>query len=190
MFYRFKRFIRGIQPELVWEMFYEHDLKTLPTVKPKLAVELGLLDEQTVNRIMEVKKLNIDLLKQRLSNGDLCFVTEVSNRLVSYHWVQSKGEHYVQQTAEWEKMTKGEAVIYHVRVHKDFRGNRINGYVYSEILKHCKSEGLNRVWIYTNKQNISNRKGLEVLGFKGYKQTLSLKFKSRYYLLKTTPFTS
>ncbi|MEO8933553.1 MAG: GNAT family N-acetyltransferase, partial [Xanthomarina sp.] len=183
MRYRIKRFTRSLQPELIRELFYEHDLKTLPKIESKLPVVLKTLDKNNISRINDVKKLPLGTLKTRLDNGDICFVTEKSGCLLSYHWVQTQGKHYVQQTAKWEQLENGDAVIYHVRVHTDFRGNRINGFVYSEILQHCKDHGFKRVWIYTNKNNVSNRKGLEELGFIEYKETLSLKLNRRYFLL-------
>ena len=185
MRYRIKRLIRNLRPELIRELFYQHELKTIPKVESKIPVEVSLLNEQNISRIAEVKKMSIATLKQRLDNGDKCFVTEKSGRLLSYHWMQSSGKHYVQQTGKWEEVNRGDAVIYHVRVHKDFRGNRINGFVYSEMLQYCQDHKYNRVWIYTNKMNASNRKGLVDLGFKVYKQTLSLKFNNHYYLLST-----
>lgn len=184
MFYRIKRFIRRLRPEIVQELFYEHQLDVIAEVKPKLTVELLLLQEEDIFRVSEVRKMSVELLKKRLKNGDKCFVTEKDGRLLSYHWLQTKGKHYVQQTDKWELIDPRSAVVYHVRVHKDFRGNRINRYVYSEILKYCKEEGMNRVWIYTNKKNISNRKGLESLGFNIFKQSTSLKFKNKYYLMR------
>lgn len=190
MSYKVKRIIRKIRPEFVSELFYEHDLKNIPNKQPNIQVALQLLNNKNVSRIREVRKMSLNRLKNRLANGDQCFVTEIDGRLASYHWIQVKGNHYVQQTGKWEKVEEGDAVIYHVLVHPDFRGNRINGYVYSEILKYCKAQGLKRVWIYTNKKNRSNRKGLEQLGFKKYKQTLSLKINNKYYQLKEKLFMS
>lgn len=185
MRYRIKRFVRSIQPELVWEIFYQHDLQVIPMIESKISVKIKILDDNNISRITEVKKLSQETLKNRLNNGDICFVTENSGRLLSYHWLQTKGKHYVQQTGKWELLESGNAVIYHVRVHSDYKGNRINGFVYSEILRNCKINAFKRVWIYTNKKNISNRKGLEGLGFIAYKQTLSLKFNNHYYLLSS-----
>lgn len=188
MSYRLRRSIRNLRPELIRELFYEHKLDIIPVIESRIPVELSLLDEKNISRISEVKKTSLNTLKERLGNGDKCFVTEESGRLASYHWVQSRGEHYVQQTGKLEKIMKGEAVIYHVRVHNDFKGHRINSHVYSKILEYCKDRGYSRVWIYTNRNNISNRKGLENLGFKPFKQTLSVKFKSNYYLLGSKHF--
>lgn len=183
MSYRIKRIIRNLRPELISEVFYEHDLTKFPKVEVKIPLSTKILDKNNISRINEVKKLSLDCMKRRLENGDMCFVTENLGRLMSYHWVQFRGNHYVQQTGKLVRLLPREAVIYHVRVKEDYRGNRINGFVNLEILEYCKNSGYNRVWIYTNKKNVSNRKGLENLGFKAYKVTLSLKFYNRFYLL-------
>lgn len=166
-------------------MFYEDNLNNLPYITSKIDVKIRLLDISDIDRITEVKKMSIKILEERLRNGDKCFVTENGARLLSYHRLQSKGSHFIQQTGKFEKLTKKEAVIYHVRVHKDFRGNKMNVFVYLEILRYGKNSKMNRLWIYTNKENIANRKGLEKLGFEEYKNTLSLKFYNRHYLLSS-----
>lgn len=185
MFYRFKRSIRHLQPEIIKELFYKHNLDNIPNLCPKIGVNFFLLDDENIYRISEVKKLSIKVMKKRLKRGDLCFVTEYNHKLVSYHWLQIKGLHKVQQTNINHPMTGKDAVIYHVRVHRDFQGQSINSYVYSEMLKHSRKKGLKSVWIYTNKNNIANRKGLEKLGFSIYKKTVSLKFRNRFYLLNS-----
>jgi GNAT superfamily N-acetyltransferase len=185
MLYRVKRFIRHLRPKIVREVFYEHDLQNFTCVKPKIDLDLKILDEKNIQRINDIKKMSVSILKKRLTNGDKCFVTENKSKLLSYHWLQTKGCHFIQQTGEYVKVNTNEAVIYHVRVDEGHRGNKINGYVYSEILKYCKSNKISRLWIYTNKRNIANRKGLEKLGFKEYKNTLSLKFYGKHYLLNS-----
>lgn len=188
MFYRFKRILRHLRPQIVHELFLEHNLGDLETIKPKLPVRIVPLAKNNIECINQVRKNNLKLLKERLNRGDLCLTTEYSGKTVSYHWVQFKGEHLVQQTNELMVLKEKEAVIYHVRVHPDLRGNRINGFVYGEILKKCKNMGLNRVWIYTNCNNKPNLKSLIKLGFKSYRKTMSLKVNTKYYLLKNKFF--
>ena len=183
MSYRLKRFVRGFRMRFLREIFYEHNLESIPRYKSKIAMSIKIIDKDDILRINEVRNFSLRTLEKRLVNGDKCFVTEKESRFMSFHWLQTKGKHYVQPIGEWVEINDGEAVIYHVHVHNDFRGNRINGFVYSEILKYCKVNKINRVWIYTDKKNINNRKGLESLGFKIYKESLSLLFNNRYHQL-------
>lgn len=184
MSYRIKRFVHHLWPKLVVEYFYEHNLLHIPTPLPKIDVIIFNLNERNIERIQEVKKLNLDLLKKRLENGSKCFVSEYNGQLISYHWVQIKGEHSVQQTAKKYNLQNDEAVIYHVRVEEKYRGNGINGYITSNILKECQSQNMTRVWVYTNRKNFANRKGLEKLGFTLYKKSLSIFFYKKFYLIK------
>lgn len=183
MLYRIKRFTRHLRPKIVEEYFYEHHLDNIPLVKPKIEVKVFLLNENNIQRINEIKRLNIEYMISRLQNGSKCYVAEYEGKLISYHWVQSSGQHLVQQTSRYYSIKKDDAVVYHVRVKEEYRGNRINGYIYSRILKDCKSEGRRRVWIYTNKNNFANRKGLEKLGFVLHKKSLSIFFYKRFFLL-------
>ncbi|MDW5290744.1 GNAT family N-acetyltransferase [Formosa sp. PL04] len=161
-------------------LFYEHPLDTWVKEESKIPVSLRILDINNISDPILEKRFSIETLKKRLENGDKCFLTEKSGRLSSFHWLQTNGKHYIGPTGEWKDIQPGTAVIYHVFVEEKFRGNKINGMVYSEILGYCKDNDIDQVWIYTDSKNSANRKGLEKLGFKIYKQTCSLKFRHRY----------
>jgi len=184
MSYRLKRFIRGLRFGLLREVFFEHDLKNIPNIEPRLPVAMKVLGESEISRIREVAEFSDQVFNKRMKREDTCFVSEKSERLLSFHWLQTKGNHFVKPTGQWEKIKEGEAVIYHVFVHKDFRGNKLNGHAYSHILRHCRDLKIKRVWIYTHKSNIANIKGLKAINFKMYRETLSLRFNNRYYLLR------
>ena len=169
-------------------LFYEHHLETLVKEESKIPVALKILDRNNILDPILQGRFSIETLKKRLENGDKCFVTEKSGHLSSFHWLQTKGKHYIGPTGDWKDIQPGTAVIYHVFVEEEFRGNRINGMVYSEILAYCKEHEIDQVWIYTDSKNSANRKGLERLGFKIYKQTFSLKFRHRYIFRKSKLF--
>ena len=169
-------------------LFYEHYLETWVKEAPKIQVSLRILGGSNISDPLLEGRLNIKTLKKRLDNEDYCFLTEKSGKLASFHWLQTKGKHYIGPTGEWKDIPRGTAVIYHVCVEEEFRGNRINGMVYSEILAYCKNHEIDRVWIYTDKKNSSNRKGLERVGFKIYKQTFSFKFRHSYIFRKSKLF--
>lgn len=184
MSYRLKRFLRGLRPGLLKEVFFEHDLKNIPNLQPRIPVTVKILEASEMARINEVATFSDQVLNKRMKRGDTCFVAENTERLLSFHWLQTNGKHYVKPTGQWKKIKKGEAVIFHVYVHGDYRGNKLNPHVYAHILKHCANLNLNRVWIYTHKTNTANIKGLQSINFKLYLETFSLKFNNRYYLLR------
>ena len=169
-------------------MFYEHYLEALVKQESKIPVTLRILDINNISEAILEERFSIETLKKRLENGDKCFLTEKSGQLSSFHWLQTEGKHYIGPTGEWKDIPRGTAVIYHVFVEEEFRGNRINGMVYSEILRYCKNHEIDHVWIYTDSKNSANRKGLEKLGFNIYKQTYSLKFRHRFIFRKSKLF--
>jgi hypothetical protein len=183
MFYRFRRSLRALLPKLNRELFYVHYLKEIPAIESKIPIRIELLKKEYIHKINAVKKFDLQRLYLRLERGDLCYaaVTIEHDKIVSYHWVQEKGLHFIQQADRFELIKKNEACIYHVRVSDDFKGNRINGAVYAEILRKSKVKGINKVWVYTNINNFSNRKGLEALGFEIDYKIYSLFFNNKYY---------
>lgn len=183
MFYRFRRNILALWPKINVELLYYHNLNSIVYQKSSLKVSVFKLSFNNIKRIIEVKKLNIELLKKRLLNEDECYVSEHDGRLVSYHWVQEKGKHFIQQAGEYIDVKNDEVWIYHVRVSDHVRGNNINSFVYCEILKESKSRGMQKVWIYTNKNNLANRKGLEKLGFIKSDIIYSINFNNKFYKL-------
>lgn len=189
MFYRLRRNIRLLFPTLNREIMYLHDLQFIQEVRPKVEVVVKELNEDNIGLIQSVKKLDLSRLIQRLRRGDKCYAGFVNSEMVSYHWVQFSGAHFIQQAGKKIDIKPKEFWIYHVRVSDNYKGNRINGFIYSKILNDAKFSGYVKGWVYTNFKNIANRKGLEQLGFQVDHIIYSGKFKNRYYqLYKTSQF--
>lgn len=138
-------------------------------------------NEDSIDRIWEVKKLPLDEMRDRLTRGDVCYATEINGEVASYQWVQYSGKHFIQQAESWITLKKGECWIYHARVSEKFRGNRINGLIKSSILIDAKNDGLKEAWVYTNKKNQANRKGLEKMGFKVDSKIYSFEINKKFY---------
>lgn len=183
MFYRFRRRLRALFPKLNIELFYAHYLENIPLVECKIPITIEIMGKDRVDKINTIKKQDINKLNMRLERGDLCYVALTKNegKIASYHWVQKSGKHFIQQAGYHVEINKNEACIYHVRVADVYKGNKINGAVYSKILFDAKSNGLNKVWIYTNFYNHANKKGLEKLGFIIESKLYSLQFNSKFY---------
>lgn len=184
MSYRIKRFFRAFQMGYSKTVFYEHRLGEFPEVQPKTLVKIKLLDITRASDLNQIKTVSEKKIEMRFKNGDLCFITEKSGKLLSFHWLQTQGRHYVQPIGQWIDIKTREAVIYDVHVNKNYRGLRINGFVYSNILTHCRNNFINRVWIYTDKSNIQNIKGLNALNFHNYGYSFSIKFNNKYRLIQ------
>lgn len=184
MFYRLRRRLRLLLPGINVELMYGHSLEQIPKEVASIEIRIELLTKENIHRILEVRKLDIPRMIMRLERGDLCYVGITrDNLVVSYHWVQKSGKHFIQQAGRHVRIKKGEIWIYHVRVADSFRGNRINGAVYTKILEDAKNEGEQYAWIYTNKKNYSNRKGLERLGFQIKSEIYSLEINGKFHQL-------
>ena len=183
MFYRIRRRLQALLPRLNIEVFYSHYLREIPEVVTSMPISINVLTKDKISSINSVKKQDVDKLNRRLERGDLCYsgIAIVNDATTSYHWVQEKGKHFIQQAGRFETMKENEACIYHVRVSDEYKGNKINGAVYSRILTDSKIKGIQKVWVYTNIYNAANRKGLEKLGFVMDYKMYSLHFNNRYY---------
>ncbi len=186
MFYRFRRKLFHLIPRFVTEFMYVHQLENVKVIEPKLTVKLFKLNYDNVDRISEVKNFNIDSMTARLTRGDDCIVTEYNDEIISYQWVQFSGRHYIMQAGYDFEIPQKECMVYHARVLEDFRGNRINSFVKSKILEEAKANGIDKVWVYTNKNNIPNRKGLEKLGFELESKIFSVKISNKHYQILRT----
>lgn len=183
MFYRFRRRLQYLLPKINIEIMYYHDLKNLINQESKIKTDIYELDKSNIHLINQVKKMNMNKINSRLNRGDMCVVAETSNKIVSYHWVQLRGDHYIQQSNEYISIKPNTCFIYHVRVADKYKGNRINGAVYYYILNKLKNNNFNTVRVYTNKFNAANRAGLDKMGFKKEYCIISLKIQDKYFKL-------
>ena len=181
MLYRFRRRLYHLFPKLNVELMYVHNLDVLKQVEPKINLKFFKLSSKDIYRIWDVKKLPLNKLKSRLESGDVCYTTEIEKYIASYHWVQYNGRHFIQQANEEIKIKNDECWIYHTRVSENFRGNKINSFVLSKILNEAKNMGLDKAWIYTNKSNYANRKGLQELGFELKSKIYSVEINKKFY---------
>lgn len=181
MFYRLRRRLQLIRPKLNTEYIYTHDLNNIPERKCKIPVSIFKLSLANIERIYEVRKMSLDKLKKRLKRGDICYVTQHENKLIAYQWVQFSGKHFIQQAGHTVNVKPGEFWIYHARVLESYRSNGINSKIKSDLMLEAKENGYKKAVIYTNKNNLPNRKGLERLGFQLQEVIYSIKFNKRFY---------
>ena len=76
MSYRLKRFIRGLRFGLLREVFFEHDLKNIPNIEPRLPVAMKVLGESEISKIREVAEFSDQVFNKRMKREDTCFVSE------------------------------------------------------------------------------------------------------------------
>lgn len=153
-----------------------HELEQIPLVASGIfpnVQKLALADVEVLN---DVWPTDIPKMKQRLSETSECYITTENNTCISYHWVQLRGRHFIQQLGHNLTLPNNHAMIYHTRVAEHARGKGINNHVLTHILSDLKSSGFEKVWIYTNVKNTANQKGLKACGFIEFTRLFSIEY--------------
>ena len=160
------------------EFFYEHNLEALVTIpKPDPGLSIKTLSPSDIALLHHVWPVDLDQVKSRLQDGHSeCYLCYSHDELVGYYWVQFQGKHFIRPTNSNVMLHEGdEFMIYHIRVANEYQGRGINKYMLNMILMNYKQKGFSKGLIYTSSQNIANQKGMNKLGFRKYKEYLSLR---------------
>ncbi len=186
--YRIRKSFRKIRnsfPEISAERLFRKELNEDIPVQPE-RLSIGIISSPELHRLLNVNPgLNIDEMNERIGGGDLCFISEKDGEILSYHWVQLKGRHFIQSVNSHVEIVKGDAWIYHVRVKREQWGKGINGLVMAEICNVLRKRGIRMVWIYTKAGNLSQLKSLNRFGFEMVKDLPFLRIGKRFIGLRS-----
>ncbi len=153
-----------------------HDLEQIPPIEQGDYPQIKMLTADEVEMLNDVWPVDVKKMRQRLKETSICYITTDNKQCISYHWVQVRGSHFIQQLGIHAQLPEKQAMIYHTRVAEQARGNGINMHVLQHILGNLKAEGFNKVWIYTNLGNMANQKGLKACGFVVIKKLTSIEY--------------
>lgn len=176
MFYRFRRSLRKIRLRLNRELMLVHQFDNMIPVSHLDDLEIKQLSAEHVAMLQDVWPVDEKKMQKRLADHSRCYITQINGKCLSYHWVQTKDAHFIQQMGVSRHLPQGHAMIYHTRVAEEARGKGINAMVLARILQDLKDENFLCAWIYTNKHNHANLKGLKSIGFKLVKQLTSVEY--------------
>lgn len=178
---RFSNTLKQLRPKGHIEFFYAHDLQDIPTADARVDVKIHLLQPGEEHKIREIWPVSAEKVRSRLQQGDLCFLGVVGGKPVSYHWVQTRGDHFVQPTGKYMPLNGKQFMIYHTRVTEEYKGQRINPFIICSLLRDMRKEGFSQGLIYTASTNISNQKSLERIGFEKIEEVKSTRVGNRFY---------
>lgn len=186
----YRVFLRNLKKMRIgfhWEVCYSHDLENISNsfeINDNLKIQL--IEPFSYAPLEEVWNINRGQLKKRWASGHSeCFISLFNGMPISYHWVQYEGVHFVQQAGlNISFLGVKSAIIYHVRVAEQYRGQGIGSAVYLYILKYLKKKGFGRALIYTSLENEANKRSLEKLGFTEDFRLLSIYMGDKFYALK------
>src|SRR3989442_52812 len=121
-----------------------------PEGAPSLAQAMGLNDTAEV--------------LQRFAAGKRCYIGNVEGVLATYGWV-SFGEELIGEVHLRIRLAPGEAYIWNCGTLPAYRGLRLYPALLGYIVNDLHAEGLKRVWIGADADNLPSQTGIVLCGF-------------------------
>ncbi len=121
-----------------------------PEVAQELAQAMDLDDEAEV--------------LQRFEDGRHCYIGRIEGRLVTYGWVTFDEEH-IGELSLSIRLKAGEAYIWNCATLPAYRGQRLYPALLTHIVGELHHQGLRRIWIGTDGDNLPSQSGIVLAGF-------------------------
>ncbi len=124
--------------------------RTGPEAVLSLSQAMGLTDPEAV--------------LHRFATGRRCYACYVEGKIAAYGWVTFDEE----QIGEIDlslRMKTGEAYIWDCATLPAYRGQRLYPALLAYMLDDLSAEGLQRIWIGTDVDNVASQKGVALAGF-------------------------
>lgn len=103
-------------------------------------------------------------IARRFDLGKWCFAGMVGGEIVTYGWVTFDEEH-VGELGLTIRLRAGEAYIWDCATLPVYRGQRLYPALLGYMLRSLATEGLRRIWLGTDADNIPSQKGVALVGF-------------------------
>ncbi len=121
-----------------------------PEAASSLAQEMGLDDATPV--------------LQRFASGRRCYIGRVEDRLVTYGWI-TFDEEGIGEIGLHIRLQAGEAYIWNCGTAPAYRGQRLYPALLAHMLGELQGEGLHRIWLGTDADNLPSQSGVALVGF-------------------------
>jgi hypothetical protein len=121
-----------------------------PEAAPLLARAMGLEDPAKV--------------LQRFAAGKRCYIGDIEGVLVTYGWV-SFDEEWIGELHLHLRLVPGEAYIWNCATLPAYRGLLLYPALLGYIITELRAEGLQRIWIGADADNLPSQKGMVLAGF-------------------------
>ena len=121
-----------------------------PDVALELAQAMDLDDEAAV--------------LQRFDNGRHCYVGRIEGKLATYGWV-TFDEEDIGELGLSIRLKAGEAYIWNCATLPAYRGQRLYPALLTYIVSELHHQGLHRIWIGTDADNLPSQSGIVLAGF-------------------------
>jgi len=104
------------------------------------------------------------LVVQRFDNGRRCYVGRIEGRLATYGWV-TFDEEDIGELSLSIRLKAGEAYIWNCATLPAYRGQRLYPALLTHIVVVLHHEGVHRIWICTDADNLPSQSGIIHAGF-------------------------
>jgi phospholipase/carboxylesterase len=101
---------------------------------------------------------------QRFDNGRHCYIGRIEGTLVTYGWV-TFDEEGIGELSLSIRLKAGEAYIWNCATLPEHRGQRLYPALLAHIVGELHHQGLHRVWIGTDTDNLLSQSGMALAGF-------------------------
>jgi len=139
------------------------DESSLASVAPRIATafqRVGPEAASTLTRAMELD--NPTVVLQRFANRKRCYAGKVEGKLATYGWV-TFDEERIGELGLNIRLQAGEAYIWDCATLPAYRGQRLYPALLAYMLNELQSEGLRRVWIGTDADNLPSQSGVALV---------------------------
>ena len=103
-------------------------------------------------------------LVEGFARGRHCYIAHVAGILAAYGWV-SFDEQEIGELGLRLRLMPGEAYIWDCATLPAYRGQRLYPALLGWMVRHLQSEGLRRLWIGADSDNVASQKGMARAGF-------------------------
>jgi len=124
--------------------------------------QLCLAEIESLAQLMQLA--DPTAIQQRLAAGKRCYVAQVGSALATYGWV-SWNEEEIGEIGLCLHLMPGEAYIWDCATAPAYRRMRLYTALLIHIVEQLRLEGLCRVWIGADADNVASQNGMALAGF-------------------------
>ena len=138
---------------------------SLVGLMPRVAVIFERIDSEAAPLLTQAMKLDdpAEVLR-RFAAGKRCYTSTIEGELTTYGWV-TFDEESIGELGVHIRLSPGEAYIWDCATLPAYRGLRLYPALLWHIINDLRSEGLQRIWIGADADNLPSQKGIVLCGF-------------------------
>lgn len=151
------------QPGILWVRNLDWPVPN--DVAPRVPATFRQLCLEEIESLAHLMQLaDPTAIQQRLASGKRCYVAQVGNALAAYGWV-SWDEEEIGEIGLRLHLMPGEAYIWDCATAPAYRRLRLYTALLIHIVEQLRIEGLCRVWIGADADNVASQNGMTLAGF-------------------------